>query len=897
VTPGTKFGHHEIIAPLGAGGMGEVYRARDTRLDRDVAIKVLPARLAQDAERLARFEREAKVLAALNHPNIAQIYGLEEGALIMELVEGSNLAGPLDRQTAVHYARQIADALEAAHEKGIVHRDLKPANIMITPAGVVKVLDFGLAAITAPSSQSTADAANSPTLTMAATQAGVILGTAAYMSPEQAAGKPVDRRADIWAFGVVLWEMLTGRQLFSGETVSHTLADVLKGEIDLGRLPRDTPPALRTLVKRCLDRDVRKRLRDIGEARVALEDGAAAEAPPPSAGRPIAWMAAAAVATLVAFAVSFVHFRETPPAAPVIRSFLPPPEGTVYHIGPGLGRAGVAALSPDGSRIAFAARSGDGKTALWVRPLDGLSGQPLAGTEGAIHPFWSPDSRYIGFFAGGKLKKIDASGGPAFSLCDALQPRGGSWSREGVIVFTPNAIGLHRVSASGGASTPLPNGAADGESKGRFPWFLPDGRHFLFTAGDEAGGGRTRLSIRVGSIGPRAGGPSKPLIEENSNAVYAQGYLLYLREDNLMAQPFDTASLTMTGEPVPVAEDIRSVGLNRRGVFSVSGNGLLVYQTGAGAGPGTLTWFDRSGKPVGTLGDPGSYGRPHLSPDRKTLAVDMQDPATTKWDLWMFDVDRQIRSRFTFLSQPPREGSRGPSASSAAIWSPDGKTVVFDASGSLNQRAANGSGPEALVYRGDRSVTPTSWSPDGRFILFNAPGDVRDPNAREAIWVLPMAPEHEGAERKPFRFLPKGVNDVDGQFSPDGRFVAYQSYESGRNEVSVASFNGREGDPAGRWRISVTGGGASRWRQDGKEIFFGSAGGVLMAAEVFIKGDSLQVGVVKPLFGPVGGAGRGYEVSADGQRFLMPTLAQRPDIAPLTLVQNWVHLVTPTAVR
>lgn len=489
---GTRLGAYEVLAPIGAGGMGEVYLARDTRLDRDVAIKVLPAAVAQDGERLLRFEREAKILASLNHPNIAQVYGVEESgetrALVMELVAGSTLAVPQPIATALDYGRQIAEALEAAHEKGITHRDLKPANIMIRPDGVVKILDFGLA--TVPVREAGSDPANSPTSTMTATQAGMIMGTASYMSPEQAAGKAVDKRSDIWSFGVVLWEMLTGAKLFEGETLSHTLADVLRAPIDLGKLPESTPPPVRRLIARCLERDVKQRLRDIGEARILLNQPFAPAPETPAAAPSRSWLAwgAAAVLFAIASALAFAHFRETPAEAPLIRTYIPPPDRGFFNFTGGLSATGPVALSSDGHRMTFSAKSVEGRSQLWVRAMDALTAHPLAGTEEAIHPFWSPDSRFIGFFAGGKLKKIDTFGGPPVTLCDAPSGRGGSWNEAGVIVFAPNGIaaGLQRVSASGGVPAKL-----DLDVAGRWPWFLPGGRNFLYSAGS---------TVRLGSL-------------------------------------------------------------------------------------------------------------------------------------------------------------------------------------------------------------------------------------------------------------------------------------------------------------------------------------------------------------------------------------------------------------
>jgi len=848
---GDKLGYYEILAPLGAGGMGEVYRARDTKLDREVAIKVLPAALAQDPERLARFEREAKVLASLNHPNIAQIYGVEDRA-----VEGETLRGPLPLETALGYARQIADALEAAHEKGIIHRDLKPANIMITPDGVVKVLDFGLAAVT---STSGTDPANSPTLTMGATQAGMILGTAAYMSPEQARGKAVDKRADIWAFGVVLYETVTGRQLFQGEDVSHTLASVIMKEPEL----EPVSPNLRRVLKRCLEKDPKKRLRDIGDVWLLLEQ--TEPAPPLSRPGSVSWLgwAAAAVVTLALAVLAFVHFRETPPQTPVLRATILPPEHTTLEFQNGLG---LPALSPDGKRIVFGAHTSDGNNPLWVRPLDGLAAQPLAGTEGATFPFWSPDSRYIAFFAEGKLKKIDASGGPAIALANAPVARGGSWSLDGVIIFSPgNNVGLERVSSAGGPATVLP------AAPGRLPWFLPDGRHFLYQ--NASAGTRNTPYILVGSLD---GGPSKTVGDASSNALYAQGCLLYIRDGTLMTRPFDAKRLVATGEEAPLAEHVQSVlNTGTAGVFSVSSTGLLAYRTGAGSGRSVMTWFDRSGKPGTTVGEPALLGRFQLSPDRKSVAAAVSDSSGSS-DIWIYDVSRGIPTRLT--TDPARDEN--------PVWSPDGRSIAFRSNRKghfdLYRRSANGAGVDELLYADDLEKYPSSWSPDGKFLLFYAVNS----KTKADILALPVTPETPGGPLNPAVILQTPFTEGVAQFSPDGKWIAYQSQESGFAEIYVTQFPPPSSGPGGKRQISTGGGQLPRWRQDGKEIFYITVGPRLMAAEVAVKGDTVEVGQVRTLFGPLSTL-ESYDVSADGQRFLITYSPEKTSAEPLTLIQNW----------
>jgi len=892
IIAGTRLGPYEVVALIGAGGMGEVYRAHDTRLNRDVALKVLPDVFARDSARMARFEREAKLLASLNHPNIAAIYGLEVSgsirALVMELVEGPTIAeriagGPVPVDEALPIARQVADAVEYAHENNVIHRDLKPANIKVKADGVVKVLDFGLAK--ALSDEPTgADMSNSPTLSMAATMQGVILGTAAYMAPEQAKGKTADRRADVWAFGVVLYEMLTGKQLHKGETVPETLASVMMKESSLEALPKNTPPAIRNLLRRCLEKNLKRRLQHAGEARIIIEDVLSGVAPVPveavSAARRqriFGWIGAAvaAVLLLALAAVSFIHFRETPPEAPVLRATILPPENTTFDFVTSLG---LVAVSPDGRRLAFSAGPAGGRNQLYIRPLDALTAQPLAGTEGARFPFWSPDSRFVGFFAGGKLKKIDASGGPAITLADAPAGRGGTWSRDGVIVFGPlNSGPLQRVSASGGAASPATTVDAErSEGSHRMPWFLPDGQHFLYAVAGVAVGGAASASVtvRIGSLMGKERDPleGKIVAETNSHAIYAQGYLLFVREDALMAQPFDTQRLVTTGEAVPVAEQIqRALASGNAGVFSASEGGLLAFQGGAGAGGGNrLTWFDRTGKQIGMLGDPAAYGDLELSPDGKRASVSIPDQAGRARDIWVYDVARSLRTRFTF----------DPADETTSLWSPDGSRVVFNSRRKghfdLYQKASSGAGAEEVLLVDNLDKVPRSWSSDGQSILYTSAGGATGLD----MFVVPLS-----GDRKTVPFLATKFLETFGQFSPDDRWVAYLSNESGRTEVYVAPFPG----PGGKWQVSTGGGNWPRWRRDGAEIFYQAPDDRLMAAAVNGKGASFEVGAVMPLFETraMTGLRFPYDVFADGQRFLINTLPEQATSAPITVVLNW----------
>jgi Tol biopolymer transport system component len=860
LSAGDRLGPYVILAPIGAGGMGEVYRARDTRLDREAAIKVLPAVMAQDRDRLARFEREAKVLASLNHPNIAQIYGLEEHgqtrALAMELVPGATLKGPLPIETVLSYARQIAEALEAAHEKGITHRDLKPANLMITPDGLVKVLDFGLASV--PSRErDQSDPADSPTMTMAATQVGTIMGTAAYMSPEQAAGKAVDRRADIWSFGVVVYEMLMGRRLFAGETVSHTLADVLRAPIDLNSLPSETPHAIRELLRRCLVRDARKRLRDIGDARIAIEESMIGSerdvlGPPVTAS---SWLARLLVGIAVVLAaalasLAFVHFREKPPETRLITAAILPLDNA-----PGAGVRSTA-ISPDGKRIVFGARSGN-KMQLWIRPLETDSAQPIPGTEDGATPFWSPDSRSIAFFASEKLKRIDLSGGGGpLLLADTGPGIGGSWNAQGVILFASLGGGLKRIPATGG--TPLPVALGEGTHHPVFPSFLPDGQHFVFTDLREYAGSDGVL--RLASLNSTE---TKALGAANLFGLYANGRLLLLRGDTLLSQAFDERRLEVAQETFPVAQNVSW--------FDVSRNGVLIYRAGNVLAAQQLTWFDRSGTPAGTLGEPANLYTIEFSPDGKKIAVSWDD------DLWIYDAARGLRSRFTYT----------PGVDTNPVWSPDGRSIAFcsnrNGSYAIYRKSLDLTSGEDLLYSDPIDTLTDSWSPDGKSLMVHR----RDPKNLEDLAVLPVTSEAASA-LKLSPFVKTAFRELHGRFSPDGRWVAYVSNESQRSEIYVAPFPG----PGGKQQISASGGTEPRWRADGKEIFYVAQDGTLTTAEVAIRGNAIEVGAVRSLGIPVvRGRGWLYDVTSDGQRFLVAVPPQQKSAGLLTLVYNWPLLL------
>jgi Tol biopolymer transport system component len=862
--------------------MGEVYRATDTNLSRQVAIKVLPASMAADAERLARFDREAKTLASLSHPNIAAIYGLERSqrqtALVMELVEGSTLAeriaqSPISIDEALAIAKQITEALEAAHEQGIVHRDLKPANIKVRADGTVKVLDFGLAKAMDPATPVSKHVSELQTVTSpAVTRTGVILGTAAYMSPEQARGKPLDTRTDMWAFGCVLFEMLTGRRAFVGEDVSESLAAVLKDDPDWSALPLNTAGPIRTLLRRCLEKDRKRRLNSAAVARLEIEDAMAEPAAVPSssaapARRSIVPWAAAAVATLGLAALAFVHLLEVTPVAPLISASMNAPEGTMMAFA-GPVASGTPELSPDGKWIVFGARTEDNGVPLWIRALSSAAAQMLTGTDGATFPFWSPDSRYVGFFQGGKLKKIDIGGGPAVAIAEAPNGRGGSWSSAGFILFAPNTTSpLFGVAASGGAPTRVTSLEATESVTHRFPSFLPDGRHFLFHERSNR-----NATLRIGALGSF---DTVDIGSSSSHAVYSEGHLLFLREDTLMAQPFDPDRLTVQGEAVPVAAHVSAVLTGvRKGVFSASGTGLLAYHA-RGSARHALSWMDRGGKVVGMLGEPGTFESVQLSPDRKSVAVSSVD-ASGNEDIWIYDIARNLRTHFTFAPEP--EGR--------PIWSPDGTAIVWHnlSDRKLRRKSIDGNGPEEVLFDDPGVDFPTSWSPDGKFLLFTrASADVG-----QGVWMLPMLSGAPGTLQKPATLVDTALGERWGAFSPDGRWVAYQSNESQQDEIFVVPFPG----PGGKRQISTAGGTFPRWRHDGKEIFYVGPDATLMAAEVTLNASSIDVGQVRPLgIAVVTTRGFPYDVSLDGRRILVVTEAERTDSTPLTLVQNWTAIL------
>jgi Tol biopolymer transport system component len=863
---GTRIAHYEISAHLGSGGMGDVYQASDTRLDREVAIKVLPEIFANDAGRMARFEREAKVLASLNHPNIAHIYGVEERALVMELAKGESPKGPMPFDEAWKIAMQVADALEYAHEQGVVHRDLKPANIKVTQEGVVKLLDFGLAKafIDAPDIAGS-DPSNSPTMTYGATGAGVILGTAAYMAPEQAKGKRVDKRADIWSWGVVLYELLTGERLFKGEDAADTMAQVLTEGPDLARVPA---PA-RKLLRRCLEKDPKKRLRDIGEARYLLEEPALPMAAPSQSRLGWASMVAAALFLTLAAILAYVHFREEPPR--VAKLFFPLPERETFQAA----SPPSTAVSPDGRRVAFEAVV-DGKGELWVRDLDNSAPRKVAeGTVGM--PFWAPDSRRLGFFAEGKLKKIDVTGGPAMTITDAQAttagrgPWNGSWNMDDIIVFGRITSPLFRVSAAGGSPVPLTDLDGSLHETAHFaPWFLPDGHHFLYVAisADVQNGG-----VYVADLASKG---RKRVMIGNTRTIYvAPGYLLFVREGTLMAQPFDASKLETIGDPIPVAEqvDVMNAGVGVAvGYFSASQNGVLVYTSGRTLENIQLIWFDRSGKMLETVGAAEQLAGISLSPDETRVALIRRDPQVGRSDLWVRDLARGAESRLA-----SRIGS-GP------VWSADGTHIFFSSFpfDKIYQKAANNTGTEEVVDVAGRQ--PMDASRDGRYLFMTA---LPTTHKSMEIWVLPLF-----GDRKPYPFVQTEFQENQPRLSPDGRWLAYRSNESNRNEIYVVSFP----QPARKWQISANGGRQPVWSRDGRELYYYSLDNRIMAVGIkpSVPGDAqLRFGVPSALFEvriSTGPDNTSFDVSKDG-RFLLPVLTEHAASTPMTVTLNWPELL------
>jgi serine/threonine-protein kinase len=816
--PGTRVGIYEILEPIGVGGMGEVYRARDTKLRREVAIKVLPDAFAQDPDRLARFTREALVLASLNHPNIAAIYGVEERALVMEFVEGPTLAerirqGALPVGEALGIARQIAEALEAAHEKGKVHRDLKPANVKITPAGLVKVLDFGLAR-TIEEGSAASERANSPTLTMSPTRAGLILGTAAYMAPEQARGQTVDKRIDIWAFGCILFEILTGKPVFSGDTTSDILAAVIKEEPDLEAIP----PHLRPVIAKCLRKDSRMRWRDIGDVRLAFEDGPSAESAPVHRRSRLPW-AMVGVLAFVLIIAGLMLWRLT---RPVQHSLMQLSIELTPAIDP-LRGANVI-ISADGRRLVFPLIGADGKRRLATRLLSQSQSSPLPGTEDVSRePFFSPDGEWVGFFIpGGKLKKIPVQGGAPVDICDVRDPRGASWGDDGNIVFAPDNRGaLFRVSSNGGIAQPLTQ-LKPGELTHRWPQVLPGANFVVFTANKGTNWEDSSIEIQSLKTGQR-----KTLHKGGSYGRYlSSGHLVYVHQSTLFATAFNLDREELTGLPTAIFDNVTNSVITGGAQFDFSaapsGHGTFVYLTGNGAQTG-IYMLDSAGNRQPLRGVPGLYLSPRFSPDGRRLATGLFSGSP---GLWVLDLDRD---NFVRLTSTP--GDNFP------VWTPDGKHIAYESGGGgiFWVRSDGSSAPERLT-KGERRIAPNSFSPDGKRLAYTE----ADPETRGDIWTLPLEAsdsDHPTAGT-PEPFLRTAARERSAAFSPDGHWMAYSSDESGDFEVYVRPFPG----PGGKWRISIAGGTMPVWSKSGRELAYETRDGRLMRVSYDVNGDTFTPG-------------------------------------------------------
>jgi Tol biopolymer transport system component len=873
LTSGTKLGPYEIQSPLGSGGMGEVYRARDTRLDRTVAVKILPSHLSDKPEAKQRFDREARSISSLNHPNICTLYdvGQQDGVdfLVMEYLEGETLAdrlmkGALPQEQVLKYGVEICEGLEKAHRSGVVHRDLKPGNIMLTKTGA-KLMDFGLAKETMSrsldASALTAAASGQPL-----TEKGTIVGTFQYMAPEQLQGQPADARTDIFALGAVLYEMITGKRAFSGKSAISAASAILEKDPEPIAASRPaSPPMLDHVVRTCLAKDPEGRFQTAHDVKLQLkwiaEGGSqAGEAGHVPVGRS-RWQSASWVLATTFFLLAAAagvawwqagHRRSS----------------SMYFQTPVPFAANDLALSPNGRTLAMVAYSPQANNyVLWSYEVGGRRTTSLEGTQGASYPFWSPDGRFIGFFADGKLKSVDMSRGQVQVLCDAPNGRGGAWNRNGVIVFTPDAFGgLFRVSAAGGSPVAMTKpDASRSESSHRWPVFLPDGKHFLYL-GTNFTGQFEKNAIFLGSLDSQ---DRRFLVSTSANAAYAEpGYLLYLRDKTLVAQPFDLRSYVLSGEPHTLSDEVLYTRIVNRAVFSVSGGEVLVTQTGKAGSNSHLTWFDRSGKPVGTVGAPGSYGNVRLSPEGRRVAVDQTNQDGRNVDLWVFELDRVAATRLTF----------DPSGHQAPVWSPDGKQILFSLNLKLGAQIylknadGSGSAEEVADLGAGLSANTWDWSRDGKYVL------VRKGNE---LWYLCWP------ERVARPLLQAKWTVLNAQFSPDGRWIAYASNETGTMEIYVSPFPIANG----KWQVSSAGGQEPRWRQDGKELFYLSPEGK-MTAVALKTGASFKAEAPVALFQtqrrqPVSSfAVFSYDVSGDGQRFLVITKVSEAN-APLSIVLNW----------
>ncbi|MFH2052688.1 MAG: protein kinase [bacterium] len=898
---GKRVGPYVVGDLIGRGGMGEVYRARDQRLDRDVAVKILPGELSADPERLARFEREAKVLAALQHQNIAAIFGIEshEGTpvLVMELAEGEDLserlaAGALPGDEVQRIAGQIARGLEFAHDKGIVHRDLKPANVKVAADGRVKILDFGLARALTSDGPGSADSGDSfqPTLTQALTGAGTVLGTAAYMSPEQARGYPVDRRSDIWAFGVILFEMLTGRRLFEGATATDTLAAVLRKEPEWEDLPADVPPLLAQVCRRCLEKDPQQRLRDIGEVRIALDGGAStildlsSQRLSPLPGGPFrkgvpgwAW-GVMAVLALALGGVGFLgltgRIGPAPAPDPLVRATVTMADGVQLGLNPAA--PGPVKVSPDGRMLAFTGVDSLGQVAIHLRGLGDTLPRQVSSTLGAAYPFWSADSRSVAFFSGdGNLKRLDVAGGPITTICKAENGKGGDWNRFDEVIFAPSHVAaIHLVSATGGEPRPVTRLADQPDARShRFPSWLPDGEHFLYLAVRR--GGTADMAGAVLRIASKDGVLDRELMPIQAGGVYSEGHVLFVHDQILMARPFSLEALDFTGPAFPLLEDVMVIGAAHLAVFSVSGTGVLAMCTGTGGGMGTTTLqlLDPAGQEIRRIGQPVTTFGVSFDPPGRNVALVLADDQLGTFDIWIYEIERDLRTRLTFENETEY----------FPIWSPDGQWIYYAADNAqhtsiFRRRLAGGGGPELVLANG-QDCTPTAISRDGSLLAYTA----GDSGGDFSIGLIDLT-----GEREPWVFRNTEFFEGRASFSPDGKWLAYMSLETGNGEIFAESLEpGR-----GRYRVSSRGGNLAAWAPDGNAIYYLTDSGEMMAVEVAAEGDGLRFGRTTRIYeGVLTSIAMTMAIDPASGNILVQKSVQGDHATAMTLITGWGNLL------